>query len=269
MNRLRRSRSQAGFTMIELIIVVAIAGLVMIPMLGLLDTTYRRLPEVREANDTSQQLRVFRSSLITDWARGRIIRLNRTTTAEANRSLVPNRIDCGAGSYSHLRANVTPLFAINTHVSGNNNGLRIVYSQFRYTDQKTGEQVIDIIRRQCGHKPDISPFVQSAEPSYDYWGTCGQVNAFCRIPTDPALFTATLSERVVVRGVKEFRSYKSCNNLTTQPPYGPCDANLSVVGMDGQITTIRLYQQVLSTGRQLNFPVNQNFIALDLVSREP
>ena len=263
--RLRsRSRGQSGFTLIELLVVVALSAIVLVPMFGLLNMTYRRLNPVRDTNDTAAQLRVFRTSLRSDWAKARVIRLNKTTLpVEANRSLSAARMDCRGGVYPYYRSGVTPLLAINTQVSGNNNGQRIVYSAFARTDER-GRNVIDIVRRECGHLPDVQP---PSTGGYDYWSSgCGASNPACNIPTNPAGYTATQFERVVASGLTEFTSYRSCNNLTTAPPYRPCDVNLTAEGVDGQVTTVRLSQRLASTGRMTAGTANAN-VGLDIEGR--
>lgn len=259
----RRHRGQQGVTLIELLVVVALAAVVLVPMFGLLNMAYSRINPVRDANDTAAQLRVFRTSLKGDWAKARVVRLNRTTSVEANRSLTAARMDCRGGVYPWYRAGVTPLLAINTQVSGNNNGQRIVYSSFARTDEQ-GRTVIDIVRRECGHLPNVIP---PSNGGLDYWAdACGAANPACNIPVDPAGYTATQFERVVARGLDEFRSFRSCNNLTTAPPYKPCDANLTAVGIDGQVTTARLSQRLASTGKMVGGIANTN-VGLDIEGR--
>ncbi len=63
-----RTRGQSGLTLIELLIVTALAAIVLGPVVGVAYTVMHRTKPTKESSEASKQLRVFRTVLADDWA---------------------------------------------------------------------------------------------------------------------------------------------------------------------------------------------------------
>ena len=281
----RRARTQSGFTLIELLIVLALSAIVLFPIFALMNQTYLRLKPEQQQNDASAQLRLFRSNLMNDWTQARVIRINATPASPADalptttNALSEARMDCRGGTYpwygdstnpNALVQKIQPVIAIHTHATGNNTGRRIVYS---VVTKKGG--LIDIVRRECGHLPRTN----LAVGEYDSWsddcpGTSNPNNPICDMST------AGATEQIIIRDAAAIKLPTACNNADTAPPYGACDANLTLVASDGkdgvaldtvdqarQSTTIRLYQPVVSSGRRMNGGSWPQYVVYDTVGR--
>jgi type II secretory pathway pseudopilin PulG len=222
----RRSRGQAGITLIELIVVISISTIVLMPLFLLVNHTLSRQEPTRDANQAAAAQRVIRAQLKADWVLGQVIRVN---LPALNGTAGEARADCHGGAHPYSAAGVTGgVIAIHTTVrrSGQSYDQRIVYS---LRDNPDGG--FDLIRRECLHSPQVIA-------GDDYWADFSSA-AFSVTGT-------TGSEKVLARGIGELRlpTASSCNNnYATDPPYSPCDVNVTVMGLDGSSSTIRLYQQ--------------------------
>lgn len=221
---LARRRGQGGMTIVELLIVISVGTIVLIPLFGLVNQTLlRRQPTVESAND-SKQLRLFRSAIAEDWAAAKVIKIGATSVDT----------ECNHGSMtSYLSAVDGPLIAIQAGITTlGNTDKRIIYNTRATPETDDDPAAIELLRRECYHNPN--------PPTSPVWGHGSSVNA------------AGGSQKVVLRGIREVRIPGTCNPPATHPlpppaaPYAPCDMNITVVGLDGQTTTIRLYQH---TGR--------------------
>jgi prepilin-type N-terminal cleavage/methylation domain-containing protein len=284
MHSSRRPRSQSGFTLIELLIVLSLSAIVLFPIFALMNQTYLRVKPEQEQNQASAQLRLFRTNLLNDWTRARVIRINATPASPANALPTPTdalseaRMDCRGGTYpwyggssnpNALIKEIRPAIAIHTHASGNNTGRRIVYS---IVLKKNGR--IDIVRRECGHLGKTNLAIGEYDPwSDDCPGAANPNNPIC----DMSATTAT--EKVIIRDATAMKLPTACNNSNAAPPFTACDANVTLVASDGkttvqpdvvdqarQSTTIRLYQPVVSSGRMIRglWPL---YVVYDTVGR--
>lgn len=269
MSTRRQRRGQSGFTLIELLIVISLSAIILFPIFALMNQTFLRLQPEQEANQASAQLRLFRTNLINDWSRARVIRINPTPASPVEALPVPSgalpeaRMDCRGGTYpwyggssapSAAIREIRPAIAIHMHATGNNTGRRIVYS---IVEKNTG--LIDVVRRECGHLPDMSASIGG----FDAWadscpGTSNPNNPICDMSS------GTATERVVLSNVKALKTPTACNNGNANPPYTACDANVTLIAADElavadaqliqksrQTTTVRLFQPVVSSGRMI------------------
>ena len=217
----------------ELIVVVALSTIVLMPMFLLVNHTLeRQKPRSRPTRPPPTCAPSGRSC----WRTGAPRRWRRVGLNAAEPILLTpettggeKRADCHGGTYPYYAStyNVTAgIIALHTTVraSGQTTNQRVVYSRVNRPDG-----LIDIVRRECAHSPqDIG--------GEDYWAD---------FSTSSYSVTATTgSERVVASGLKEIRTPTTCNsNSVTDPPYEQCDINLTIVGADGQTSTVRLYQR--------------------------
>ena len=224
-----RRRGQSGLTIIELLCALTIGTLVLLPMFGLVTLIIQRQEPTIKSADASKQLRLFRSTLISDWEAAKVIKTNWPQADAA-------RVECNRGDMTSVLIDgvskqTGPYIAIQTSGA---NSKRIVYN----TRPNTTTGGIDILRRECFHKTDLIPGPIPGPPGPDYWST----------GTDVAADGG--SQVVIVKSVGSLVVPKNCNWLTsgfpklptTSPPYEMCDVNVTVVALDGQKSTIRLYQ---------------------------
>lgn len=215
-----QKRGQSGLTIIELLITISVGTIVLLPMFGLVSLLIvRQEPTIKSAN-SSKQLRLFRTTIEKDWAAAKVIKIG---VVQANAA----GVECNQGNMTSVPYGgnpVTgPLIAIQTSGS---NSKRIVYNTRPNTSTSGG---IDILRRECYHVTDIIG-------GLDYWKNGTKV-------TDPGG-----SQEVIVEAVQSITIPSTCNLQATfpkappLPPYEMCDMNITVVGRDGQSSTMRLYQ---------------------------
>lgn len=250
MSRFESRKGQAGFTLIELLIVLLLSSVVLIPLFGLMNQTYLRLRPAEDQNVSSAQLRVFRMNLLNDWSRARVIRIN-SNPASPTAALPEAKMDCRGGTYPWFRSSpsaavreVRPAIAIHAHVAGNNTGRRIVYSIIEKSNGK-----IDIVRRECGHLPEDLP-IGELDPWKEFCPGSGTNSAICTVS----------SEEIIIKDATALRLPTACNNGNAAPPYTACDANVTLIAKDGQSTTPRLYQPVVSAGRMVGGLMPSNII---------
>jgi hypothetical protein len=214
-----RRRGQSGLTIVELLVALTVGTIVLLPMFGLVTLIIKRQePTIKSAN-ASKQLRLFRTTMETDWAAAKVIKIGVVQSNAAG-------VECNQGnmtSVPYAGNPVTgPLIAIQTSGA---NSKRIVYN----TRPNTTLGGIDILRRECFHNTDIIG-------GLDYWRTGTRVN-------DPGG-----SQVVIVQAVQSITIPATCNLQATfpkalpLPPYEMCDRNIKIVGRDGQSSTIRLRQ---------------------------
>ena len=214
-----QKRGQSGLTIVELLLAISVGTIVLLPMFGLVTLIIKRQePTIKSAN-ASKQLRLFRTTMEKDWAAAKVIKIG---VAQAN----AGGVECNQGNMTSVPYGgnpVTgPLIAIQTSGS---NSKRIVYN----TRPNTTTGGIDILRRECFHNPDIIG-------GLDYWKTGTKVTE------------TGGSQEVIVEAVQSFTIPSTCNLQATfpkalpLPPYEMCDMNITVVGRDGQSSTVRLHQ---------------------------
>ena len=215
-----RRRGQSGLTIVELLVALTVGTIVLVPMFGLVTLIIKRQePTIKSAN-SSKQLRLFRTTMEKDWAAAKVIKIG---VVQANAASV----ECNGGDMTSILVTPTwpvvgPRIAIQTSGAGSK---RIVYN----TRPNTTLGGIDILRRECFHTPDIID-------GLDYWKNGTRV-------TDPGG-----SQVVIVQAVQSITIPATCNLQATfpkalpLPPYEMCDMNITVVGRDGQKSTIRLHQ---------------------------
>ena len=215
-----QKRGQSGLTIIELLIAISVGTIVLLPMFGLVTLIIQRqAPTIKSAN-ASKQLRLFRTTMEKDWAAAKVIKIG---VAQANAASV----ECNGGDMTSILINPTwpvvgPRIAIQTSGA---NSKRIVYN----IRPNTSLGGYDILRRECFHNTDIIG-------GLDYWRNGSRV-------TDTGG-----SQEVIVEAVQSFTIPSTCNLQATfpkalpLPPYEMCDMNITVVGRDGQSSTVRLHQ---------------------------
>lgn len=224
----RMSRGQAGLTIVELLIVISVSTIVLLPMFALVNQVLlTRQPAIESAND-SKQMRLFRTQIAKDWAAARVIKIG----------VPPTYAECNNGNMtSLLPPNDGPRIALQVTQSWSdeNNSVadkRVIYNTRPTPDPNDDPAAIDVLRRECYHRAQGAPV--------DLWDWGTSVN-------DPGG-----SQRVLLSGIKELRTPTMCNAEPSWPkadqsaPYVACDANVTIVGIDGQTTTVRLRQH---TGR--------------------
>ena len=215
-----RRRGQSGLTIIEMLIAISVGTIVLLPMFGLVSLIILRQEPTIKSSNSAKQLRLFRSTMEKDWAAAKVIKIG---VVQANAA----GVECNQGNMTSVPYGgnpVTgPLIAIQTSGS---NSKRIVYNTRPNTSTSGG---IDILRRECYHVTDIIG-------GLDYWKNGTKV-------TDPGG-----SQEVIVEAVQSITIPATCNLQATfpkalpLPPYEMCDMNITVVGRDGQSSTMRLYQ---------------------------
>jgi hypothetical protein len=215
-----RRRGQSGLTIVELLLAISVGTIVLLPMFGLVTLIIKRQePTIKSAN-ASKQLRLFRTTMEKDWAAAKVIKIG---VIQANAA----GVECNGGDMTSILVTPTwpvvgPRIAIQTSGA---NSKRIIYN----TRPNTTLGGIDILRRECFHNTDIIG-------GLDYWRTGTRV-------TDPGG-----SQVVIVQAVQSFTIPSTCNLQATfpkappLPPYEMCDMNITVVGRDGQSSTVRLHQ---------------------------
>ena len=225
MSRLRsfQKRGQSGLTIIELLIALTVGTIVLLPFIGMVTLIIQRQePTIKSAN-ASKQLRLFRTTMEKDWAAAKVIKIG---VVQANAAGVAS-VECNGGDMTSILVTPTwpvvgPRIAIQTSGAGSK---RIVYN----TRPNTTLGGIDILRRECFHNTEIIG-------GLDYWKTGTRV-------TD-----AGGSQVVIVQAIQSITIPETCNLQATfpkgppSPPYEMCDMNITVVGQDGQSSTLRLHQ---------------------------
>jgi len=218
-HRWGQRRGQSGLTIVELLVAISIGAIVLLPMFSLVTLIIKRQePTIKSAN-SSKQLRLFRSTMATDWAAAKVVKIG---VIPANAGTV----ECNQGNMTSVpyAGNPVngPLIAIQTSGASSK---RIVYN----SRPNTTLGGIDILRRECFHTPDLIN-------GLDYWKNGTKV-------TDPGG-----SQVVIVQAVQSLNIPSTCNLQATfpkalpLPPYEMCDMNITLTGRDGQVSTLRLFQ---------------------------
>ena len=229
-----RRHGQSGLTIIELLVALTVGTIVLLPMFGLVTLIIKRQePTIKSAN-SSKQLRLFRTTMEKDWAAAKVIKANAVdqTLPLAVRYDNTLKAECNRGGMTSLPISATwnvtgPEIVILT--SGPSPGKRIIYNK----RPNTTLGGYDILRREC--------FEWNPDPAY-------------APPSDPSIWALGWgvdqlggSQVVIVEAVQSFKIPEKCNPQATfpkatLPAYEMCDMNITVVGRDGQSSTVRLRQ---------------------------
>ena len=251
--RWRRDRGQSGLSLIEVLFVVGFSAALVTPIFALVFLTTNQFRPQELKNRSSSQLAIFRTHLINDWSRARVIRINATApVAEGSALHEPTptaalplaKMDCRGGTYPYYASNTFPVIAIQTQESGNNTGRRIVYSIRTKANNK-----IDIIRRECAHLPVEGSAIGELDPWAD---SCPHTPPTHPVTGASCLMSSPLAtERVIISDATAVKIPVGCNNGNQHPAYEACDLMVTLVAEDGQVTSPRLHQNVVSSGRMV------------------
>jgi prepilin-type N-terminal cleavage/methylation domain-containing protein len=234
-----RKRGQSGLTLVELLVAIAVGTIVLLPMFGLVSVIIKRQqPTIKSAN-ASKQLRLFRSTLATDWAAAKVIKTG------VNQTVLPHvaTVECNRGSYSSYPSStpwpvVGPLISIQTFDT-RYPSKKIVYN--KVPNPTLGGY--DIVRRECSHRTEVVDGLTK-------WTLGGLEEHSLEPPaaviilkgvTDLQLGVVGLTDTANCNPISEFPKAPTLQEPTL-PPYEMCDMNITVTGLDGQKSTIRLYQ---------------------------
>ena len=218
-----RRRGQSGLTIIELLVALTVGTIVLLPMFGLVTLIIQRQAPTIKASNSSKQLRLFRTTMETDWAAAKVIKIG---VVQANAVGVECNQGIGTSSFFVGNTVIGPLIVI--HTSGAKPAKRIVYT--KKPNITLGGY--DIFRRECyEYDPNLPP---PADPNV--WNLGTRVG-------DPGG-----SAVVILKDVQDITIPSTCNLQATfpkappLPPYEMCDMNIKIVGRDGQSSTLRLRQ---------------------------
>lgn len=243
-------RGQAGITVIELLITVALASLVLIPLFGLVNQVLRQRQPVEESAAASKQLSIFRTTLAADWASAKAIVLNP--------SYPENEVYCNGPGFNQGPIRIAMLNSVKK--TAQVNGVDVTYDErILYQERDNGDGSVSIYRLVCRHNLGKHP-----DDLREAWRTgerADEVNTIApgvpsQNPPIPIGRTWRMLDRV--RAVV-FPSPHTCRTVT-HAPFPKCDVNMTIVGIDekypyqpfnpsspyattAQRATLRLFQQ--------------------------
>lgn len=211
--RSRPCRGQAGLTMVELLMFIAIGAIVLVPVFGLLNQTLLRRQPTVDAAQGAKELRLFRNQLADDWVQGEVVRVNAPDP-------VGFEFNCnGVGGTGDAAAIKIAIRVSNETATLPNDDRRVLYKLVP-APAGSGQGPYQLLRGECQHRQ--SPFAP-----YYLWGFGSDVGS---------------TSQVLVSKVAELRLPAVCN--PDYEPYSPCDMNVTLVLANGDWTTVRLYQPV-------------------------
>jgi len=232
-----RTRGQSGLTLIELLIVTALAAIVLGPVVGVAYTVMHRTKPTKESSEASKQLRTFRTVLADDWASAAQIVVDPPVNGIG---WPATNASCNGGGYTvaPTRVRIAIVSSYLVPDDGVNRRLRI---QYRETPNADGTIRLD--RQVCRHNADGGDQLGA-------WQLGGR-------PTDGSLYRDDVQLKRVRALV--IPTGHGCNT-TTVAPIQACDMNVTVIGADGnrqvpfnpfspytsdaQRSTVRLHQMV-------------------------
>lgn len=237
MTRRVRSRGQAGLTLVELLIVVALSAIVLGPVVGVAYTVMRRTKPTQDSSEASKQLRVFRTVLADDWASAAQI----VVDPPVNMIGWPaTNASCNGGGYTvaPTKVRIALVTSYTVPYGGSSYRLRIHY---RETPNPDGTVKLD--RQVCRHNVN-------GTDSLGPWELGGR-------PGDGPVYRDDVQlDRVRALVIP---TGHGCNTNTALP-IPACDMNVTVIGADGdrdkpfdpnnpyrsdaQRSTVRLHQMV-------------------------
>ena len=224
-------RSQAGVTVIELLIVVMIGGLVLVPVFGLLTFTLRRHEPTRETNDQASQLRLFRSHIARDWA----------GAAEIHTGF--NAADTGKFECNHGVIWGTAVIAIVYVGKVQQGGTPNDPQRILYEIRNEPDGTKSLVRRECRH---YSP--PPDDPDEPWGGAGSSWTQGGSVQTDNAPGgvdggSRGSAKRIVWR-IEDLVVPEACNPTFDGSPLELCDMNVTLRTTDGQSASVRLRQEI-------------------------
>lgn len=275
-----RRRGQAGVTLVEVLTASVVGVIIIVPVTGVLILALSVREPATLSNSQDAQIGVFRTRVQRDWAKGMIIKTNvpfwdetecsggasdeqpDRTKPEQNPRIAIQTLQTDNGTQSRKRVvyflRPTPAAEGGKATAGVATG---------------GANSWDLVRRECRTLdqdpafrceppgPLIWNLIDDASPNVDGQGPDAAKNwpAVPRSREDygcwrrdmESVTAAGGSVEVMVRRLSTFE-ITTCNNYlrlngsltdSTRPPYAPCDATITITGIDGKMVTFSLMQQ--------------------------
>lgn len=265
-------------TLVEVLIVVALAAIVLAPVTGIAYLVLRRSKPNQESAEASKQLRMFRTVLADDWASASEIVINPQPHPGAPAGYTEEIANCGGLGYGGgaIRIALTTSYRVSgwppSSPQSRSTPLRILYREVQKPDG-----TIQVNRQVCRHKINqinddfsVAGDPGGVDPSVwrPTWRTGGRTDeqwAQTDAPGSP-LFSIG-KDQVLLDSVRALvlppdgapPTGHGCNT-TPVAPFVPCDMNVTVIGVDGdrqkpfdpnnpysstaQRSTLRLHQMV-------------------------
>lgn len=253
-----RCRGQSGLTIIELLIVVALAAIVLGPVVGVAYVVMKRSKPTEESAEASKQLRMFRTVLADDWASASEIVINPQTTSGLPATYEEQIANCGGSGYGGgpIRIALVTSYTVSGWPPSASAPIPIRL-RILYREKPNPDGTVQIRRQVCQHKTnefkdnlnsEKTAFEANAVPGdvdpsiwKPTWRTGGRTDESWPDSGGPGAKVVKIgSNQVLMSSVRGFvippagpaPSGHACNP-TPIAPFVPCDMSVTVIGVDG------------------------------------